>query len=238
MFFVYMDDSGDEKVRCFSAIVIHESVWKEAQARLKQFRRALKISDGMYVTKELHATNFVAGRGQVGTKIVAKGRRCEIFRQVLGLVADLPKVRMFNAIGSRKDERIIFERLVNRINMAVEGWKSNAIIFHDEGKDYTSLIRRLCVYNPIRSKFGTWSDGSVMKNFPLNHILEDIVFRDSRQSPFIQMADFCAYGLFRSEYPLASKTKYGLDKAFDVLGGICVQRAFARDHRGLGIIRT
>jgi hypothetical protein len=48
---------------------------------------------------------------------------------------------------------LIFERMVNRINRTMAEWKSNALIVHDEGKDYTSLIRRMGVYNPIRSKY-------------------------------------------------------------------------------------
>ena len=34
---------------------------------------------------------------------------------------------------------------------------------------------------------------------------------------FIQLSDFCAYALLCQERPIASKTKYGLDQAFDLL---------------------
>lgn len=191
----------------------------------------------MFVTKELHATEFVAGRGNIGTKVVPKGRRCQIFRDTLDLIAALPNVYVMNAISSKANERVIFERLVNRINRAMSEWKSNAVIFHDEGKDYSYLVRRMSVYNPIRSKFGAWPGGSPIKNIPIDRILEDIVFRDSRKSPFIQLADFCAYALFRSEYPIPSKTKYGLDKAFLALHPICIRAAYHQDPKKMGIIR-
>lgn len=238
MFFVYIDDSGDEKTRCFSALVIHESQWKASHAAIKQHRRALKISDAMLVTKELHATDFVAGRGRVGPQIVPKGRRCEIFRQTLELVASLPHIKMFNAISARANEQELFERLVNRVNRTMSEWKSRALIVHDEGKDFTPLVRRMAVYNPIRSKFGAWEDGKETKNFPTDRILEDIVFRKSHQSDLIQMADFCAYALFRSEFPLESKAKYGLDKAFEALHPICIKAACSTDAKRLGIIRV
>jgi hypothetical protein len=237
MHFVYIDDSGDEKNRCFSALIIHESAWKIAQSQIKNYRRELKASDGMFVTKELHATEFVAGRGKIGTRMVPKGRRCQIFRDTLALIASLPNSHMLNAIASKANERVIFERLINRINRAMSEWKSNAIIFHDEGKDYTYLIRRMGIYNPIRSKYGVWPGGSPIKNIPTDRILEDIVFRDSKESVFIQMADFCAYALFRSEFPLASKTKYGLDTAFSVLHPLCITAAYKKDPKRLGIIR-
>ena len=238
VYFVYIDDSGDEKTRCFSALLIHESVWKSVTAAIKAHRRALKVSDGMLVTKELHATEFVSGRGRVGTQVVTKGRRCEIFRRTLELIASLPRVRLFNAIGSKANEKAMFERLINRINRTMEEHKSNALIVHDEGKDYTSLVRRMGVYNPIRSQYGKWPDGSEFKNIPTERILEDIVFRKSHQSDLIQMADFCAYALFRSEFPLASKSKYGLDRAFEALHPVCFQAAFKADPKQLGIIRA
>ena len=81
----------------------------------------------------------------------------------------LPKVNLLNAIGPRATEKLIFERLINRINRAMAGWKSNALIIHDEGKDYTALVRRVGVYNPIQSQYGTWEDGSPVKNIPTSH---------------------------------------------------------------------
>lgn len=237
MFFVYIDDSGDEHIRCFSALVIHESAWKASHAAVKQHRRDLKKSDAMLVTKELHATDFVAGRGRVGTQVVTKWRRCEIFRETLAIVARLPNVRLFNAISASGNEKLLFERLVNRINRTMAEWKSHALIVHDEGKDYTALIRRMAVYNPIRSKYGVWDDGKEVRNFPTDRILEDIVFRKSHKSDLIQMVDFCAYALFRSEFPLASKSKYGLDHAFEELHDICIKAACTNDPKKLGIIR-
>ena len=191
----------------------------------------------MFVTKELHATNFVAGRGKVGMRTVPKGRRCEIFRETLAVIAAFPNAYLMNAISSKANERVIFERLMNRINRAMSEWKSHAVIFHDQGKDYTHLIRRMCIYNPILSKYGAWPGGSPYKNIPTDRILEDIVYRDSKESSFIQMADFCAYSLFRSEFPLPSKTKYGLDRAFELLHPLCVSAAYPGDPKKLGIIR-
>lgn len=237
MFLVYIDDSGDEHIRCFSALIIHESVWKQSQTAIRTYRRQLKATDGIFVTKELHATDFVAGRGKLGLHVVTKGRRSEIFRQTLGIIAALPKIQMLNAISSRANERAVFERMINRLNRTMAEWKSNALIFHDEGKDYNHLIRRMGVYNPIQSQFGSWPDGNKLRNIPTDRILEDIVYRDSKDSPFIQLADFSAYALFRSEVPLASKAKYGLSHAFVELHPICVKAAFAKDPRNLGIVR-
>jgi hypothetical protein len=235
--FIYMDDSGDEHVRAYSALAIADEDWKETFSQIKGYRRALKKQYGIFVTEEFHATDFVSGRGRISDQIVPKGVRCRIFRETLRTIAQFRGVRLFNAIGPKPTDSLIFERLMNRININMGKSGSNAVIVMDEGKDYTSLVRRMCVYNPIRSMYGAWPDGNLYKNIPLDHILEDIVFRDSRKSIFIQLVDFCAYALFRSEYPLASKQKYGLDQAFQELHGICIPQCFSGDPKKLGIIR-
>jgi len=153
------------------------------------------------------------------------------------MTAGIRGIRLFNALAPKGQEALIFERLMNRINVNMRKCGSNAVIFHDEGKDYTKLIRRLGIYNPIQSMFGGWADGSLYKNIPLDHILEDIVFRKSERSYFIQLADFCAFALFRCECPLPSRSKYGLDTAFEELHSICIPQCFGKDPKRLGIIR-
>ncbi|HXI39154.1 MAG TPA: DUF3800 domain-containing protein, partial [Bryobacteraceae bacterium] len=220
------------------ALAIPETEWKTTLSLIKEFRRRLKKDYGIYVTVELHATDFVAGRGKVAPRIVPKGLRCHLFCETLKFVASLPGIKIFNAIGAKHEERLLFERLINRINTNMKKSGGNAVIIHDEGKDYTFLVRRMGVFNPIQSMFGAWGDGSTFKNIPIGNILEDIIFRDSEDSFFIQLADFCAYALFRSEYPLASKTRYKLDSAFANLHHICIPICFAGDPKKLGIIRV
>jgi hypothetical protein len=236
--FIYMDDSGDENVRAYAALAVADVDWKDVFEAIKAYRRDLKKQHGIFVTLELHATEFVGGRGRIAPKVVFKGTRCRIFRETLAFIAHLRGVRLFNAIGPKANESLIFERLMNRINTNMRKCGSNAVIVHDHGKDYTSLVRRLCVYNPIQSRYGQWGDGNTYKNITLDNILEDIMFRDSARSYFIQLVDFCAYALFRSEYPLASKSKYKLEDAFQELHSICIPACFAKDPKKLGIIRN
>lgn len=232
-----MDDSGDENVRAYSALAVADVDWKDTFQSVKEYRRELKRLHRIFVTVELHATDFVAGRGRISTGTVFKGTRCRIFRETLAFVAQLRGVRLFNAIGPKDSDSLIFERLMNRININMRKAGSNALIIHDRGKDYTGLVRRMCVYNPIQSKYGSWAGGQTHKNIPLDHILEDIMFRDSEDSYFIQLVDFCAYALFRNEHVLPSKAKYSLHEAFQELHGICIPQCFGADPRKLGIVR-
>ena len=59
-----------------------------------------------------------------------------------------------------------------------------------------------------------------LENGAIDRVLEDPFFKKSDQSYFIQLSDFCAYALLRQERPIASKTKYGLDQAFNLLESI------------------
>lgn len=237
MHFIYIDDSGDEATRAYAALAVPEVEWKSNLALIKDYRRSMKAKYGIFVTVELHATDFVGGRGRIGARMVPKGLRCQIFKDTLTFISTLPGMRIFNAMGKKDSEALIFERLMTRINNTMKTWGSNAVIIHDEGKDYTSLVRRMSIYNPIQSKYGGWPDGNLYKNIPLKQILEDIIFRDSEDSYFVQLADFAAYALSRSEYILASKAKYELEKHFHQLEEICTPECFAKDPRKLGIIR-
>jgi hypothetical protein len=205
---------------------------------IRAFRRLIRDSDGIYVTKELHAWKFVSGRGHISPRVVTKGRRCAIFREALALLAQqVDSLSLFNAALLYRQDWA-FERLLNRINRTMQAWGSHALLICDEGKEveYTRLVRRMGVYNPIPSVYGVWRDtGEVSRNIPIERIVEDPFFKPSDRSYFIQMADFCAYALLRRECPLPSKSRYGLDTAFDLLAPICVTAANRNDR--LGIIR-
>jgi hypothetical protein len=233
---IYIDDSRDEKSCAFSALAVPASLWRISFDKIKEFRRSLRKSDGIYIYKELHAWKFVSGRGEISDSVVPKGRRCQIYKNTLTLVSQLDEAKLFNAIFPAKCEERAFERLINRINRTMQAWDSRAILICDEGHEgsFTRLARRLCRYNPIPSKYGTWGDtGTEAKNIPLDRIIEDPFFKKSDQSYFIQMADFCAYALLRKENPLPSKSKYDLHLSFEILDSILVREANPGDFHGI-----
>jgi len=114
---------------------------------------------------------------------------------------------------------------------------SNALIISDEGKSYDKLLRRMRRFNFIPSKIGMWETGTISKNIRIGRVIEDLVYRDSARSLFIQAADACVYALLRSENPLPSKSALGLDQSLMILERIMVKLAFAKCPRKLGIIR-
>ena len=205
MHLIYIDDSRDEQLCVFSALAIPSDTWTEAFQQLKEFRRGLRQSDGIYIHKELHAWKLVSGRGCIADRTVPKARRCEIFKDALSLASALPGAKLFNAVFPKGREKTAFEWLLNRVNRTMQAWDSRTILICDDGSEheYTRLARRMHVYNPIPSLLGGWTDTkTASKNIPIDRILEDPFFKRSDQSYFIQLADLCAYALLRREHQL------------------------------------
>jgi len=154
MHLIYIDDSKDNALCCFSALCIPADQWLQALNQLVEFRRTIRTSDGIFASIEMHATDWIGGRGNISHNTVLKSTRARIFRLFLEEITKLPQIQIFNACGSKKDEMILFERLLNRINVNMGKAKSSCIIFSDEGKNYDKLVRRLRRHNYISSKLG------------------------------------------------------------------------------------
>lgn len=232
MHLVYIDDSKDEQSCCFSALILPADRWMEALDHLIAFRRSIKAEHGIYNTIELHATDWLGGRGNVAPHTVRRDVRAQIFRQALRHFTGLPGCSIINAHAPRGRLDTLFERLCNRLQANMTKQNSRAIIISDEGKSFDSLVRRMRRHNPIQGHFGG------VLHRPLDRIIEDPVYRKSERSYFIQAADFCAFSLLRMEAPTDAIRRHGLQDAFMELRPVLERRAFAGDPRKLGIIRA
>ncbi len=240
MYLIYIDDSRDTSLCCFTALMIADRSWNASFATIRDFRRSLRRSDGIFMHKEFHASEFVAGRGRLSDDIIPKGRRCQIYLDAIRLVASLPSLEIISAVFPHTQDERAFERLLNRINRNMTDKDDNAILIVDEGKQkaYTKIVRKMRIFNHIPSRFGAWgTTGTSSRNIPIDRILEDPFFKNSENSYLIQLADFCAFALLRSENPLPSRSRYGLDNAFSILSPRVVTAANRSDPRGLGIVR-
>ena len=122
MHLVYVDDSKDEQSCCFSALILPADRWAEALDHLIAFRRGIKASHGVYTTIELHATDWLGGRGNVAPTTIRRDERAVIFRQALEHFTELPDLAIINAHGRRRQEITLFERLCNRLQPT---WRRN-----------------------------------------------------------------------------------------------------------------
>lgn len=234
MYIIYIDDSWSKGTYCFSAIAIREDHWKHVFRNLRTWRKTINRTDGVHLHKELHATDFVAGRGRISSRTITKWRRCQLFREGLKLLDEQKGLRIFNVCSTQSLEQA-FERLLNRINRAMEIAQSRAILICDEGSErvYTRLARKMAVHNFIASRYGRWPDGTHARNVPTNHIVEDPVFKNSAHSYLVQCADFCVYALLQKERPHPARMKYGLDQAYRLIRRRFVLKAHRPDPDGI-----
>lgn len=239
MWFAYIDESKEPgKFFLYTALVITGDKWVTTYRKVKAFREELRRDHGIYLAYELHAWKFVPGRGRPSKTAIYKEERAEIFKKTLRFIAEC---NCFNVVSScSKNQQFALERLVNRLDKTAAKREQQVLLFFDGGEeiDITKRLRKMRVHNPISSNRGIWqSTGTKTKNIPLTNILEDPIFKDSKNSYFIQLADFCAYALLRMERPLASRTAYGIHEAYNLLKPISRKFTNPKDPRGMGIIR-
>jgi Protein of unknown function (DUF3800) len=239
MWFVYLDESKDSNsFYVYSALIVDAAQWNDAFNALKGARQRLRQRRGVYMKQELHAWKFAAGKGQIGDRPILKPERAEIFRRVLSFTAETKLFRVMSSVNT--NEFYAFDRIMNRINRTAEEEDHQAILICDEGQEaeFTRRIRKMRVHNPIPSKRGMWEEtGTATKNIPAAQFLEDPFFKNSADSYFIQVVDFCAYALLRMERPIPTRTVLGYDTMYEELRPIVITVANNDDPRGLGIIR-
>lgn len=119
--------------------------------------------------KEIHAQEFVSGRGRISAQILAKYERTRIFEGLLHLVASLPNVMVINICletsGRKNPQLDAWDRLLNRIERTLVEIERRELRlrkhlltnlpteFPDELRG--SLSARLNSYNPVHSSLQT-----------------------------------------------------------------------------------
>jgi len=203
MHFIYIDDSTERPLNIFSALCVPCENWNGTFNKLKMWRRHLKDVHSIPLSYELHAQQFISGRGTGGAvRVLRRHTRAQIFHQsfkVSNWLNETEGVSIFNVCNGDDDQYRAFERLLNRINRTMVARNSYAHLICDEGKEhqYTRLVRKMRVHNHIPSQFGAWADGNTTKNLPVERIIEDPQFKQSHKSYFIQHSDFAAERLYQ-----------------------------------------
>lgn len=231
---VYMDESMQDNMVVIAALVIPASLWNKALDHQIATRRLLRHDHGIFVSKEIHASEFVNGRGRYSKHGESKQDRAQLFRLILERSALIPGARLFSVVcTNKKQHNWGFERLLNRIQRFCDPINATFVLAPDIGFDwlYTKLSRQLRRYNPVPT---AGSRGYTMR--PVFRLVEDPLFLDSKRSFFIQSADAIAYALLRHERP-KEVDPYGINGLFEeIFSGIAVREASRKDRLGIIIV--
>jgi hypothetical protein len=130
--FFYVDESHDAEKFCLSAIAIKDVDWHTCFELVRDHRVALNKKYGLFLRKEIHAHEFLAGKGHVSPPQIGKWERSRIYHGMLHLVAQLPNVKIINIClpkhGNRDPQMKAWDRLINRIERAMKGFEQHDLL--------------------------------------------------------------------------------------------------------------
>lgn len=236
---IYIDDSGFGSTHyVFTGIYIPRGSANAANKMMLDWRASLDERYGISPEYELHATNFVNNRGRPAgeARLIFRSTRVKIYLECLNLIAGVPDVKIFNTLSDRKAQMTAFGRLLNRLQVAARKRESTVQVCCDGGKEMemNRLMRDLRFSNLVPSRYGQWEDGRHFQDVRLDRVHEAIVFLDSRESHFIQAADFCAYAMLRwKAEELPNRTRSNLHEAYKLIEPVFERKAFRADPHGI-----
>lgn len=236
VFLIYIDESYDDTHYAYSAIFVPIEEWNNIFQKVLLWRKGLHQNHGIDVNGEIHSTEFVGGRGQPITNR-DKNYRAKLFNSFLEMIEGLPSIKIINGItGNKLHHETLFKYIVTRINTNLKYENALGILICDEGNEnkLVSMVRSLKKENQIWSAYSYGTHLSC----PLDRIIEDPLFKTSKSSYFIQLADMVAFSLLRNEKPIIGKTLPEVQQAFEHLDNVLVKQAFKNDIRGKGIVRA
>lgn len=207
----YIDESHDRNVYVVTCVAIpflrpqSESwhiVWPDYLEKAKSWRKHIKDDLHIPTSKELHAVNLAAGRGQYykGKYNFPKPKASGVYRKILNELTWLPEACLMSSAVTRGHSLYGNVRLeaaayalFQRMRTRCARTHVNAITFFDQGHpEYRRLYRRAQVHLPTGSIFGR----SQSRNLPLSMFTKDANEKDSKHCYFTQVADLVAYAAF------------------------------------------
>lgn len=211
MYLMYVDESGDtglenSPTRYFvlSAIVIHELRWKQILTELVSFRQTLRQQKGLKLRDEIHCADFINKPGELIR--IKRNDRLDILKKCIDWLNHQNDLSIYSVIidkSNRKDD--IFELAWNTLLTRFENTircknfpgpqnpdeRGMVISDNTDGEKLRKLIRRMRHFNPIPNRRDMYLGD--YRNMRLEYVIEDPIFRDSKNSLVHQMNDVVAY---------------------------------------------
>jgi hypothetical protein len=206
----YYDESGDDgypkyssPLFALSSLYMHYMQWQVNFERIRDFRRQLRQDFGLPVKAEFHTKYFVLGKRPYRSLGLSEADRLEI----MGLTADLVgslELKCISVVISKPDLRQGFNSVldtalkfsVQRIENDLDPARNPTerfMIITDPGRvgAMRSTTRRVQRVNYIPSRYGP-----APYRREISALIEDPMQKDSKESYFIQLADFMAYVVY------------------------------------------
>jgi len=244
MYLMYIDESGDIGIEksptdyfILSAIIFHELRWSSLLDNLIDFRRHLRDTKGLKLREEIHATSFVNRPGDL--RRIKRNDRIDILKQCIDWLKNQPDINIITIVCKKQNKskeevflrswQALIQRFENTIRHRNFSGPANpddkGLILPDITDDtkLTQLVRKMRRFNPIPHKQSLFLSG--YRNLPLDYIIEDPVFRNSKNSFFHQMVDVVSYCARQLYEPNKYMRKKGGHRFYQRLEPVLIKRA-------------
>jgi len=208
---VYYDESGDDGFPTYSsalfvlsAVYMHHLHWKANFERIHDFRRGLRRDFGLPVKLEMHTKYFILGKNPYRPLGLDVGARLAVMDLFADLIGSL-EVKIINVAGAKPnlspDFRGVLDTAlkfsVQRVENDLDPQRNpeaRFMIITDPGRvgAMRSTTRRIQKINYIPSRYGTEP-----YRREISALIEDPLQKDSKESYFIQVADYLAFVVYQ-----------------------------------------
>lgn len=207
---VYYDEAGDDghpntssPLFALSAVYMHYLQWHPNFERIREFRRGIRRDFGLPVKTEMHTKYFVLGKRPyraLGISEADRLRVMELFADLIGtldariinVVVVKPNLRATNVSVLDTALKFSVQRIENDL-APTRNPQSRFMIITDPGRvgAMRSTTRRVQRINYIPSRFGP-----TPYRREITALIEDPMQKDSKESYFIQLADFVSFVVY------------------------------------------
>jgi hypothetical protein len=251
----YIDESSDGSIYAATAVTVPflrpvdgawHIVWPDFLRQAQFWRKELATSLKIPVSKELHGTKIMGGRGNYlyGKRQLPKDAASEYYRQILASIRHIAQFSTITVVGSRgkrlygydRLERVMYA-LFQRMRTQCARMNVNAMFFVDQGHaEYRDLYRRAKITMPTGSMF---ENNGI--NLPLDMFVKDVNEKSSKECLFTQTADLIAFAAFdkvRHELNLSTpdQISYGFHTLYDAIPVKYINKNASRKSKD-GIVR-
>jgi len=217
MYLSYLDESGDDGVfdpnqkhgssqfMVYSNVFFEADKFRQIHKQILEIRRRIKTKFKVsFIQTEMHTRDFLLGKG-VNLKQQKKLKFTDFRKQILfeyaREIAQIQGIKVFSTVIDKvkhkklKTPQEISEKLIlcslTKMNYSIStGFNQypDFMLISDEGRQTSTrkIVRKIQVYAPVYSKSG-------QKDMSIKNIVEDCLFKNSKDSYFLQLADFMAY---------------------------------------------
>jgi hypothetical protein len=248
---MYVDESGDvgtvnspTKYFILSAIVIHELRWKTILTDLVEFRKYLRDEKNLKLRDEIHCNELINKPGELIR--IKRNDRLDIIKKCIDWIERQNDLNVFSVVVNKEGRNEeVFELAWNTLLMRFENTLSHnnfkgpqnaddrglIVCDNTEGEKLRKLLRKMRHYNAIPHDRGFYGSGS--RTVKVENIIEDPVFRDSKNSYLHQMNDVLAYCLRQKYEPNSYMRRKGGHNYYNRLENVITKQVTRKNDFGI-----